>query len=109
MQVCGNFQVLTERIEEVLKNNTLEFPLKEKENLNNEDHKATDRQNKTYYNIEELGEAKHIFSHVEWRMTGYLIHFNEIIKENNLTWVTRDEMREKYTLPSAYAAYIKKL
>lgn len=81
-----------QKIEEVFKNNTLKF-----------------YHNETYYTIEGLGEAKHIFSHVEWRMTGYLVHLNEPLIGNNLTWVTRDEIKEKYTLPSAFVPYMKRL
>lgn len=59
--------------------------------------------------LESLGEEKHIFSHIEWRMVGYRIRLNKAMEDNNLIWVTREEMKEKYTLPSAFEAYIKKI
>ena len=32
--------------------------------------------------IKELGEAKHIFSHIEWHMTGYEILVDELERTN---------------------------
>ena len=30
------------------------------------------------YIVEDLGEAKHIFSHIEWHMVGYLVHMTKL-------------------------------
>ncbi|MFA9462834.1 MAG: A/G-specific adenine glycosylase [Velocimicrobium sp.] len=70
-----------------------------------EDHAITD------YEMELLGEAKHIFSHVEWHMLGYRI----LIQQKNsgkmedifpeLIWVPRIELEEIYALPTAFSAY----
>ena len=67
-------------------------------------------------NIEPLGEGKHIFSHVEWHMTGYHIRLKEIVKdadwtENDENWalVSRKEMEEQYALPSAFDCFKKRL
>lgn len=67
-------------------------------------------------NIEALGEGKHIFSHVEWHMTGYHIRLKEIGKdidwpENGENWalVSRKEMEEQYALPSAFDCFKKRL
>ena len=30
--------------------------------------------------VQELGEARHIFSHVEWDMIGYLVQVDELEK-----------------------------
>lgn len=57
--------------------------------------------------IRSLGEAKHIFSHVEWHMTGYLIRVDEL--ENSCTedflFVHPDEVQEKYPVPAAFEQY----
>lgn len=50
-----------------------------------------------------LAAAKHIFSHVEWHMSGYLIRVKEEIP--GMLFVDREEMREKYPIPNAFAAY----
>ena len=53
------------------------------------------------------GEAKHIFSHVEWHMTGYWI-LTEAIPSAYLS-VEKKELFEKYPLPNAFCAYTKLL
>ena len=48
--------------------------------------------------------AKHIFTHVEWHMTGYLM---EVSEENPAyNWTTAEEIREKYAVPSAFKAFL---
>ncbi len=52
---------------------------------------------------EALPAAKHIFSHLEWRMTGFLCRCKE--RPGDLLWVTPEELRRDYALPSAFSAY----
>lgn len=65
--------------------------------------------------IKELGEAKHIFTHKEWHMTGYCIRTDELAdrsgaaKRAAFIFVEKEEIEKKYPLPSAYAAYAKYL
>lgn len=59
--------------------------------------------------IESLGEVKHIFSHIEWRMVGYRVQLNKMINDNRLIWVTKKEIEDRYTLPSAFEKYIKQI
>ncbi len=47
--------------------------------------------------------AKHIFTHVEWRMTGYLVETEET--DPRFLWATAEEIREKYAIPSAFKAF----
>lgn len=61
--------------------------------------------------IRPLGSAKHIFSHVEWRMTGYEILVDELEKElenkdDNIIFADIKELREHYPMPSAFEAYM---
>lgn len=61
--------------------------------------------------IQKLAASKHIFSHREWQMTGYLIKVDELAPKGEPVgaeqWIftQADEAGEKYPLPSAYAAY----
>ncbi len=76
--------------------------------------------------ITPLGEAKHIFSHMEWHMTGYLADLGEdektesawnpeFVKDSEaygegipgVRFFHRDEIIRKYSLPSAFDAYKK--
>lgn len=53
--------------------------------------------------IEEVGEAKHIFSHIEWQMKGYKI---KVKGENNqFLWVSKEEVMKKYAIPEAFRYY----
>ncbi|MBO4366236.1 MAG: A/G-specific adenine glycosylase [Clostridia bacterium] len=59
---------------------------------------------------EILPEAVHLFSHVEWHMTGWLMTGSPDepqAGENGLLSVTRAELDGKYAVPSAFAAYLK--
>ena len=56
--------------------------------------------------IEALGEAKHIFTHVEWRMAGLRITVEERRETAGLVWALPEELREDYPLPSAFRAYL---
>lgn len=59
--------------------------------------------------IAPAGEAKHIFSHVEWRMKGYFIKVasTEEKKIGELIFVDKKESRGRYPIPSAFSAYRK--
>lgn len=61
--------------------------------------------------VELLGKGKHIFTHIEWHMLGYLVHLAQIPKDmgENFTLVSREEMREEYSIPSAYGMYLEQL
>ncbi|MCM1127598.1 MAG: A/G-specific adenine glycosylase [Lachnospiraceae bacterium] len=60
--------------------------------------------------IEELKESRHIFSHKEWHMIGYMVRVDELapqIGNEKLLFVEKDEAKEKYPIPSAYSAYME--
>ncbi|WP_195984270.1 A/G-specific adenine glycosylase [Clostridium sp. D33t1_170424_F3] len=54
--------------------------------------------------LKPLPAAKHIFTHVEWHMTGYWVELEE--KPNGFSWAGRGELLEVYALPSAFRAYL---
>lgn len=49
--------------------------------------------------------AKHIFSHIEWRMQGYLVLLEVPLEAPGLVWATRSQLDSVYTLPSAFKTY----
>ncbi len=59
--------------------------------------------------IRELEPAKHIFSHVEWRMTGYLVRVSSLEqkKNNRLIFTEKNQVEKQYAIPSAFRAYVK--
>ncbi len=50
-------------------------------------------------------DAVHIFSHVEWHMTGYVLEADSV--PEGILAVPRRELSDKYALPSAFDRYIK--
>ena len=59
--------------------------------------------------FEAIGKAKHIFSHVEWHMTGYRVRLGELPKDSSFVFLSSEEILETCALPTAYAAYTKQL
>ena len=62
--------------------------------------------------ITPLEDAKHIFSHKEWHMKGYMIRVDELTRgETPKEWlfVEPKETEESFPIPSAYARYMKYL
>ncbi|MEM1483951.1 A/G-specific adenine glycosylase [Oscillospiraceae bacterium PP1C4] len=56
--------------------------------------------------VEALGEAKHIFTHIEWQMTGLRVTVEESHAVDGLTWVDPKQLRDKYPIPSAFRSYL---
>lgn len=62
--------------------------------------------------ITPLEDAKHIFSHKEWHMKGYMIRVDELTHgETPKEWIFVEpkETEESFPIPSAYARYMKYL
>ena len=61
--------------------------------------------------IRSLGEAKHIFSHIEWHMTGYVVLVDELEKTNkkDYLFVRPEEIKETYPIPSAFERYMQQI
>lgn len=57
--------------------------------------------------VKKLPPATHIFTHVLWRMTGYVVDLSSPLSEDGLFFVTAEEIEKKYSLPSAFSAYKK--
>ena len=63
--------------------------------------------------IQELEEAKHIFSHIEWQMAGYVIKVAQLEEDDSgLLFLEAEDCIQNYPVPSAferYKKYIRKL
>ena len=59
--------------------------------------------------IKKLEDAKHIFSHIEWHMTGYEVIVDELEKTNRkgFLFIHPDEIQKEYPIPSAFEKYIR--
>ena len=55
-----------------------------------------------------LPAAKHVFTHVEWHMTGWRVELESARGlDPSLVFTTERQRREQYAVPSAYRAYLK--
>lgn len=65
--------------------------------------------------IRPLQEARHIFTHREWHMKGYMVRVDELepkgAGKQSADWIyiEPEETEKKYPIPSAFGAYMKYL
>lgn len=59
--------------------------------------------------IEPLEPAKHIFSHIEWRMIAYRVRVSSLEKYSGrkLIFVNKKQSEKQYAIPSAFGAYVR--
>lgn len=59
--------------------------------------------------IRKLSDSKHLFTHIEWQMTGYEIELPStetlLFPEEDCQWVHKQELRTVYAVPSAFRIY----
>lgn len=57
--------------------------------------------------VQKLPEAKHIFSHIEWHMTGYEVIVDELEKTNGkgFLFIHPEQIKKEYSIPSAFEKY----
>ncbi len=53
--------------------------------------------------VTPCGKAKHIFTHVEWHMTGYLVTCEQ--PGGDFVWKTAEEILTQYAIPTAFRAF----
>ena len=65
--------------------------------------------------IVPLPDAKHIFTHKEWHMKGYMVRVDELAPKSrdkalaDWIYIEPEETKERYPIPSAFAAYTRGL
>ena len=65
--------------------------------------------------IRPLPEAKHIFTHREWHMKGYMVRVDELEPKgvggqwSDWIYIEPEETKDKYPIPSAFGAYARYL
>ncbi len=58
-----------------------------------------------YNSVRKVGNAKHIFTHIEWHMTAYHVICEN--QNNTFRWVTSDEISNEISLPTAFQHFSK--
>ncbi len=59
--------------------------------------------------IKKLPKSKHIFTHIEWNMIGYLIQTNKKVIHHEGQYVNLNELRTTYSIPTAFQTYTQYL
>ncbi len=100
---CGRQVVLRRRAATGLLASLYELP-------NEEGHLAADHLAETFgfspeavIDIERLPDARHIFTHVEWRMIGYRVRLKKL--PPGCIAAGREELETVYALPNAFGKY----
>jgi A/G-specific adenine glycosylase len=55
--------------------------------------------------LEPRGKGKHIFTHIEWHMTGLAVTARDDTLPQGWVWATPQELQEKYPIPNAFDAF----
>ena len=62
----------------------------------------------TVYEMEKTAPAKHLFTHIEWQMNGYIARVCEK-DAADCVWAGTAALSEQYALPSAFKPFLKTL
>lgn len=57
--------------------------------------------------ITPLEPSKHIFTHLEWHMKGFLVSVEEGEDRSDYVWVSKKEINDQYSIPTAFKSYLK--
>ena len=108
----GSKTVLKKRPNEGLLAGMYEFPMLEGERSEDEVLEYLKGEGFGMLRIKKAPDGKHIFSHKEWHMKGYVIKVDELEPfsgKEEFLFVETKEAQEKYPLPSAFKVYTKYL
>ncbi len=104
----GEKVILRKRPSKGLLAGLYEFPAKEGVLSEKQALESVEALGFTPLRIESLPKAKHIFSHVEWHMTGFLVRVAETEEvPEGLFLVDREQTEREFPVPAAYAAYMR--
>ena len=54
--------------------------------------------------LEKTVGRKHIFTHIQWNMTGARIHCGS--ENEEFIWITKEDLKENYALPTAFRQFV---
>ncbi|MBD5545612.1 MAG: A/G-specific adenine glycosylase [Lachnospiraceae bacterium] len=111
----GNFVIIQKRPEKGLLAGLYEFPSMEGKREEKEVLAYLETLGYRPIHIKRLEDAKHIFSHIEWHMTGYAVKVEEMDfmcsnpgnrAEGHMS-VLPEEINQTYAIPAAFETYCK--
>ena len=71
-----------------------------------EDRGALDRWGIVPLRMDHGGSGKHIFSHIEWRMEGLVVHTDSEALPEGWAWADRTALAETYAVPNAFQSFL---
>ncbi|MGN0242636.1 MAG: A/G-specific adenine glycosylase [Lachnospiraceae bacterium] len=110
LQYCQEI-LLHKRGADGLLANLWEFPNLEGKLEKRQVEQWLEEQNITDYVITSLDGGKHVFSHVEWHMTGFRVCFQTqptdwtMLQEDTYRWVVPEELAENVAIPAAFETF----
>lgn len=55
--------------------------------------------------LELVGTGRHIFTHIEWRMTAYTARAKDLDLPQGWVWADREALAREYAVPNAFQAF----
>ncbi len=104
---CGNRLAITKRAQNGLLAGLWELPNHTGTLSVSECKQAVCDMGLTPNEIVSLPGAKHIFTHIEWHMSGYLINVTAGAAQGPIVFISKEQLKTEYMLPTAFRAYIK--
>lgn len=100
---CKNKIAITKREEKGLLAGMYEFPNVEGKKTKQEIEKLCANWNIQIDTMKKIGQAIHIFSHIEWHMVAYDIQVKE--ENKNFKWISEEQLKQDVAIPSAFAKW----
>ncbi|MBP3388778.1 MAG: A/G-specific adenine glycosylase [Clostridia bacterium] len=100
--------LLHKRPEEGLLAGLWELPNALSDELGTPERWATDR-HIPLIDVTPLPAGKHLFSHIEWQMSGFALRTEPFTPPDGFVWADEHQLRGLYALPSAFRTYSQAL
>lgn len=104
---CGDTFALRQRPKKGLLAGMWELPTLDGKRSREEVEGWLQEQGAQVLSVRRAPAATHIFTHVEWHMTGFLAELSEPLPE--FFWADSNALEQQYALPSAFKAYFGQL
>jgi len=103
LMMCKEKVAVRKRGEKGLLAKMWEYPWLEEKLSMTQCRKLLCEQGACIENMKSAGAAKHIFTHIEWNMTGYLIQVEK--SWGDFVWMDWEQVVEQCAIPSAFSSY----
>lgn len=106
--VCGEKVLLHKRPDQGLLASLWEFPAVSGHLDLQQAMEYGMRQGITIQEIKALGKQKHVFTHIEWLMEGYLCKTLPFEPPIGYVWASKQEIESNYSVPSAMSYFLER-